>query len=248
MMHPPIPPCPQPRPLRRAYRALRSIWPPIRDTLLLFLALLAIQTGVVQAYVVPTGSMERTILPGELILADKVTLGPRTPQWIGVPWTRLGFDVPSVKLPGVRHVRRGDIVVVEVPVDRVTPYVKRVVALGGDVVELRGKELYVNGERAEAATAVHADPRMFASGWIDPGTLGRLGNRDHWGPYTVPAVQVFLLGDNRDFSADSRYWGPVPEKNIIGRARLVLASWDQKETPEAPWKGLRLGRTCTMLD
>lgn len=238
-----------PRPVfRLSFDALlRALWTPLRDILLLLLALMAIQAGVVQAYVVPTGSMERTILPGELILADKLTLGPRTPQWIGLPWTRIGLDVPALKLPGMRHVQRGDIVVVEVPVDPVTPYVKRVVALGGDVIELRGKELVVNGMRIDSPAAIHGDPRTFPAGWPDAQVLGGRGNRDYWGPYTVPEGQVFLLGDNRDFSADSRYWGPVPEENIIGRARLVLASWNRPELARDPIAAVRFGRIGTVL-
>jgi hypothetical protein len=75
--------------------------------LVVFGFLVLIQVGVVQAYVVPTGSMEDTILAGELVLADKITLGPRTPQWVGIPWTKTGFHVPAIKLPGLRGVADG---------------------------------------------------------------------------------------------------------------------------------------------
>jgi signal peptidase I len=215
----------------------------VRDLLLVFGLLVLVQVGVVQAYVVPTGSMEKTILAGELVVADKVTLGPRTPQWIGIPWTKIGFHVPAAKFPGWRSVERGDVVVVEVPVDPMTPFVKRVVALGGDVVEVRDKQLFVNGSPADDAIRIrHDDPRSFPRNVVLPGLNPILGSRDNWGPYRVPGNQVFLMGDNRDFSADSRYFGPVPANQIIGRARLVAASFSPSMFFEDPIGAFRLGR------
>ena len=221
--------------------------PALRETAMWLVALLVFQVGVVQGYVVPTGSMERTILPGELVVADKVTLGPRTPQWIGIPWTKVGFHVPALKLPGIRSVHRGDIVMVEVPVEPAIPYVKRVVALGGETVELRDKRLFVNGEAIEEAWAVHGDGRLFPRGSKHAGLLDGMGNRDNWGPFLVPAGEVFLMGDNRDYSADSRYFGAVPEGNIIGRARPVAFSYDAEMAAQTPWKAVRLDRLGTVL-
>ena len=215
----------------------------IRDLLLTFGLLVAVQIGIVQAYVVPTGSMEKTILAGELIVADKLTLGPRTPQWVGIPWTKVGVHLPAAKLPGLRGVERGDIVVVEVPVEPATPYVKRVVALGGDVLEVRGKRLFVNGApRDEELQIRHGDTRLLPREVVIPGIPRGLGSRDNWGPYRVPADQIFLMGDNRDFSADSRFFGPVPVKNIVGRARLVAASFSPSRFWSDPVGSLRLER------
>lgn len=222
-------------------------WALLREVVLWLVVLTLFQAGVVQAYVVPTGSMERTILPGDLVVADKITLGPRTPQWIGIPGTRIGFHVPALKLPGLRAVRHGDIVLVEVPVDRETPYVKRVVGLSGDVVELRDKQLFVNGHEVEEAWAVHGDPRTYQRGVAVPGMSPALGNRDNWGPFRVPAGQIFLMGDNRDFSADSRFFGPIPVGNVIGRARLVAFSYDGERAAKAPWKAIRFGRLGRVL-
>lgn len=215
----------------------------LRDLVLVFGLLVLVQIGVVQAYVVPTGSMEKTILAGELIVADKITLGPRTPQWVGIPWTKAGFHVPAWKLPGLRGVERGDVVVVEVPVDPATPYVKRVVALGGDVVEVRDKQLFVNGMvRDDESRILHGDARLLPREAAIPGIPAGLGSRDNWGPYRVPEEQVFLMGDNRDFSADSRYFGPVPANQIVGRARLVAASFSPSQFRSDPIGSLRLGR------
>jgi signal peptidase I len=211
--------------------------------------LLILQFGLVQAYQVPTGSMETTIMAGDFLLADKLTLGPRTPHWIGVPTTRIGVHLPAWKLPGLRHARRGDIVVVETPEDPKIPFVKRVVALGGDTVEIRDKQLLVNGRPEEnAGHAIHRDPRTFARHVVHSGISASLGNRDNYGPIRVPEGQVFLMGDNRDNSADSRFFGPVPEKNIIGRARLVTMSYDVEHPGLALRDRVRLNRVGTILN
>ncbi len=224
-------------------RASSSLLRFVRDLLLTLGLLVLVQIGVVQAYVVPTGSMEKTILAGELIVADKVTLGPRTPQWVGIPWTRAGVHLPALKLPGLRGVERGEIVVVEVPVEKVTPYVKRVVALGGDIVEVRNKQLFVNGIAQDDTVVIrHGDSRILPREAALPGVPPALGSRDNWGPYRVPADQVFLMGDNRDFSADSRYFGPVPARQIVGRARLVAASFSPSRFWSDPIGSFRLSR------
>lgn len=220
-------------------RGLRLVWE-VLSVVLLFLVL---QTGVGQAYRVPTGSMENTILPGDFLVADKFTLGPRTPHWLGIPGTHFGFHLPALKLPGLRHVRRGDIVVVETPENPQIPFVKRVVALGGDTVELRDKRLFVNGlPVSEPSQSIHGDPRTLPRGVSEQGIPRGLGNRDNFGPIQVPAGNVFLMGDNRDFSRDSRFFGPLPERNIIGRARVVTLSWNSEERGMAPWRRLRISR------
>lgn len=199
-----------------------------KEIALLVLIVTLLQTGLVHAYHVPTGSMESTILPGDMVLADKFTLGPRTPQWIGIPFTDIGAPVPAIKFPGLRDPKPGDIVVVEVPIDERTPYVKRVVATGGQTVEVRGKRLYVDGRPARTPEGlIHGDSLTLPRGLKQPGIYRGAGNRDNWGPYTVPEGHVFLMGDNRDFSLDSRYFGAVPEENIVGLARVVHASFKQ---------------------
>lgn len=207
-----------------------------------------LQVGLVQAYFVPTSSMEGTILPGELVVADKATLGPRTPDWIGIPWTDIGVGVPALKLPGFRKVRQGDVVVVRTPADRHVPYVKRVVALGGQVVEVRDKVLFVDGRPfPKPEKEQHVDPETCPIGSRSFGVPPALGNRDNWGPYRVPEGLIFLMGDNRDVSIDSRYFGPVPVSNIIGCARVVAISVD-KDSGVPLYKRPRLDRWMTLLD
>ncbi|MBD3167145.1 signal peptidase I [bacterium] len=199
----------------------------LRELLFIVGAVLIIQVSLVQAYHVPTGSMERTVLTGDRVLVDKITLGPRTWDWVGVPYTDIGFPIPPVKLPGLRDPQPGDIVVVRVPEDDRVPYFKRIVATGGQTVEVRDKRVYVYGVRQTEIWGVqHLDRRTFPERFQQPDMAPGLGNRDNWGPFTVPEDQVFLMGDNRDMSLDSRYFGPVPEENIIGTARMVYFSWN----------------------
>jgi signal peptidase I len=133
-------------------------------------------------------------------------------------------------------------------VDRRVPYLKRVVALGGQVVEVRDKMLLVDGEPFPfPEEARHEDFQTYPVGARSYGIAPSLGNRDNWGPYRVPDGHVFLMGDNRDNSVDSRYFGPVPDTNIIGRARLVVLSFD-KDSNIPVCRRPRLNRMMTLLD
>jgi signal peptidase I len=210
--------------LRR--RSIRFLGWRARDAVLLVALVLCVQVGLVQAFHVPTGSMETTVLAGERILTEKVTLGPRTPDWIGIPFTGIGTSIPALKLPGLRSAEPGDVVVIRTPENAHIPFVKRVVAVGGQTVEIRDKTVYVDGApEPYADELVHRDPRTFPPGAVQEGIPAALGNRDNWGPYRVPDGDVFLMGDNRDESLDSRYFGPVPADNVIGLARAVYFSW-----------------------
>lgn len=224
-----------------------KIWGAAKEILFVVLLVTVVQVGLVQAYFVPTSSMEGTILPGELVVADKATLGPRTPDWIGIPWTEIGVPIPSIKLPGFREVRQGDVVIVRTPDNRRVPYVKRVVALGGRVVQIKNKVLYVDGKpfpRPEKEQ--HEDSRTYPPGARSYGIDPALGNRDNWGPFRVPGDHVFLMGDNRDNSVDSRFFGTVPVDSIIGKARLVALSVD-KDSDIPLYRRPRFKRFITLL-
>ena len=177
-----------------------------------------IRATVVEAIKIPSSSMENSLLVGDFVITEKLTYGGKIPL--------LGLDVP-----GFGEVRRGDVVVFLYPKDRVTRYIKRCVAVGGDTVEIVNKQLFVNGERAsDAPGAKYIDTtRSGRQRVIPPGSNGV--SRDSFGPYVVPPGTYFMMGDNRDNSADSRYWGPVAEDLIIGRARLIHFSWDGEVSP-----------------
>jgi len=122
-----------------------------------------------------------------------------------------------------KSIRRGDLVTFVYPLDPRVTFAKRIVALGGDVVEIKGKRLFVNGKEIDEPYAVHADSVTYPR---DERLPEPYRSRDWFGPYSVPAGMLFVLGDNRDRSADSRYWGTVPQENVRGRV-VVAFSWSR---------------------
>ena len=165
---------------------------------------LVIRTFVVQAFKIPSGSMLPTLQIGDHILVKKFLYGPR----LEVPLTQMSLG----QLPGLRKPVPGDIIVFVWPKDRSKDFIKRVVAVEGQTVEMRAKQLYVDGKAAD-------DPHANY-------TAGRAGPGDNFGPVTVPADHVFVMGDNRDQSYDSRFWGTVPIADIKGKALIIYWSWD----------------------
>ena len=177
----------------------------------LILALI-IRTFVVQAFKIPSGSMEDTLLIGDHLLVSKFVYG------IQIPFTEkriLRFKDPQ----------QGDVIVFEFPEDRDKSYfskrdfIKRVVGVPGDVVEVRDKQVYVNGENYELSQAIHKEADTIPA---------KSGPRDFMKPVTVPAGSYFVLGDNRDRSYDSRFWGFVTEPEIKGKAFIKYWSWDSE--------------------
>jgi signal peptidase I len=138
-----------------------------------------------------------------------------------------GSMAPTLPMGGVLievrtgSVHRGDIIVFDYPLQPSAALAKRVVAVGGDTVEIRAKLLLVNGEVAAEPYAVHVDPIIFPA---NPSLPEPYRSRDHFGPARVPRGTYFVLGDNRDLSSDSRYWGTVPSENVRGRV-VLLVSW-----------------------
>jgi len=172
-----------------------------------FLLALFIRTFIVQAFKIPSGSMLPTLQIGDHLLVNKLRYGIRLPI--------LGQRVVKFDDP-----RRGDIIVFVYPVDPSKDFIKRVIGQPGDVVEVRHKQAYVNGERVE-------DPHAnFVEG---PGDNSRLTPRDNYGPVTVPPDRVFVMGDNRDRSYDSRFWGFVPIDDVKGKAFVIYWSWDGED-------------------
>jgi signal peptidase I len=174
-----------------------------------FIIALVIRTFVIQAFKIPSGSMIPTLLVGDHLLVNKFLLG--TP--VDVPFTNINL----FHLPGIRDPQRGDVIVFKYPEDPTRDFIKRVIGVGGDVVESRNKVVYVNGRKLVEPYAQHVDSGIKPGG-IDP--------RDNFGPVTVPKGDVFVMGDNRDESYDSRYWGFVDDSQIKGKAIIIYWSWD----------------------
>lgn len=159
-----------------------------------------VMTFLLQSFVIPTGSMEDTLLIGDHLLVDKVSYS-RAVGGQGV------FLLPQVAI------RRGMIVTFKSPAEMDKEYVKRVIALPGETISIRNKQVFINGEALNEAYTFFKDPAVQA------------GYRDNFPPFTVPKGQYFCMGDNRDHSFDSRYWGTVPAEYIIGRPWRIYWSY-----------------------
>lgn len=193
------------------------------------LMVFVIRVTVVEAFRIPTGSMEDTLLVGDFLLVSKFTYGIRTPDWVGIPFTQIGLEVPFTRLPGIKDPQQGDIIVFRYPKDPRINYIKRCVAVGGQTVEVRDKKIYVDGEffndrYGMKYNETHIMPKGLQERGIYPKNAG---NRDNYGPIKVPEGHYFMMGDNRDNSLDSRYWGFLPEENIVGKAYRIYFSWNK---------------------
>jgi len=168
------------------------------------------RTYVVQAFKIPSGSMEQNLLIGDHILVNKFIYGPTASPL-------------EKKLLPVRDVRRGDVVVFKFPQDPSRDFIKRCVGVPGDAVELVDKRLYLNGREVhDAGYVYHTDERVFPRAPV----LGdALRQRDNFGPEKVAPGHYFCMGDNRDNSNDSRFWGEVPESHLKGRAFVIYWSF-----------------------
>ena len=170
---------------------------------------------VFQAFKIPTGSMEDNLKIGDHIIVNKFVYGPHG-------------DGPLSGLVPIREVRRGDIIVFRYPADPETDFVKRVIGMPGDVVEIRDKKVIVDGKPLDEPYVLHEDPQTYPN---QPALPEPYRSRDQFGPYTVPPDAYFAMGDNRDRSSDSRYWGPVPRSLIKGRAFMVYWSFAAEPPP-----------------
>jgi signal peptidase I len=185
----------------------------------LLLALI-IRAHAVQAFKIPTGSMENTLLVGDHLLVTKFIYGTN------IPFTH-GDILP------VRDPERGDVVVFKYPENPKRDFIKRIVGVGGDVVESRDQKVYVNGILQKEPYAIHLDKGS---------NPGESVPRDNFGPIVVPEGKYFMMGDNRDHSYDSRYWGFVDRDLIEGKALVIYWSWDgESHLP-------RLGRMAKLVE
>ncbi len=169
----------------------------------LILALL-IRTFVVQAFKIPSGSMEPTLEIGDHILVNKFMYG------VKIPFT-------DANLIPLENPKRGDVIVFVYPVDPSKDFIKRVVGVGGDTIRIVNKKVYINGVEVPDPHAVYKDEGQIFS--------GEMQRRDNFGPVTVPPGNLFVMGDNRDRSLDSRFWGFVPLKDVRGKAFIIYLSY-----------------------
>ena len=169
---------------------------------------LFIRTFVVQAFKIPTGSMEPNLLVGDHLLVNKFVFAPTL------------HPAERVLLP-IRSIQRGDVVVFKFPEEPERDFIKRVIGLPGDTIELRNRQLFVNGTQVEEPYAHYLFP--IGEGHDSPS----YDVRERYGPVTVPDGHYFMMGDNRDNSQDSRYWGFLPQHYVKGRALTIYWSFEQ---------------------
>jgi len=168
---------------------------------------LFVRTWVVQAFKIPTGSMENNLLIGDHLLVNKFVFGP----------TATALD--RAILP-VRDVRRGDILVFKYPEEPERDFIKRIIGLPGETLELRAKTVYINGKPLDEPY-VHFLTAASAGSEVTSADV-----RERYGPVTVPPDQFFVMGDNRDNSQDSRYWGFLPRGHVKGKALMIYWSYE----------------------
>ena len=167
---------------------------------------LFIRTWGVQAFKIPTGSMEQNLLIGDHLLVNKFVFSP----------TATGLE--RIVTP-TTNVRRGDILVFKYPQAPERDFIKRVIGLPGETLEVRQKQLYIDGVKLDEPYLRDQLPVLA------PGAIA-LDRRDNFGPVTVPTEHYFMMGDNRDNSEDSRFWGPLPHAYIKGKAMMIYWSYD----------------------
>lgn len=178
-------------------------------------------TFVLKTFYIPSGSMEDTLLVGDHLFVNRFIYGPAPTEL-------------ERRLLPVRPVERGDIVIFRSPETPKVDLVKRCIGLPGDRLAMVDKELFLDGEPVDDTSYTkHEDPRVFGR---TSAVTAQARQRDNFGPLEIPESSYFCLGDNRDFSYDSRFWGPVPRHFVKGRALVVYWSFGG-ETPDGTWRG-----------
>jgi signal peptidase I len=174
---------------------------------------LFIRTFVVQAFKIPTGSMENNLLIGDHLLVNKFVYGPTL------------SSLERALLP-MAEIHRGDVVVFKYPEEPERDFIKRVIGVPGDTIEIEGRKVNVNGTVLEEPYAHYLQPI------VNPSELHEVTSydvRQRYGPVTVPEHHYFVMGDNRDNSQDSRYWGFLPRENVKGRALVIYWSYESPQ-------------------
>ena len=176
----------------------------------ILLALL-IRAFVIQAFKIPSGSMKPTLQVGDHILVNKFIYGIK----LRIPFTALNYTLIPISSP-----KRNDVVVFIFPKETNKDFIKRVIGLPGDTVQIKNKKVYINNQPMEDPHGTYTDQRIIPE-MEQP--------RDNTGPIVVPPNMIFVMGDNRDESYDSRFWGFVDQKQILGQAFIIYWSWDRTE-------------------
>lgn len=221
------------------------------------IAALILRALVVQAFRIPTGSMKDTLLIGDFLLVNKFIYGVRTPSRIPI----IDVKIPHVRLPAFKKPKRGEIVVFKYPLDDRLDYIKRCIGLPGDTIEVKNGDVFINGKPEGQKVLIERkyDPEdgyyvleykmhtTYDKKYIIRHYDSNSRAFDNYGPVVVPAGHYFMMGDNRDNSADSRAWGPLPYDNVLGQALIIYFSWDGRVPAYKVFKKIRWTRIGDLI-
>lgn len=204
-----------------------------------FVLFIVLRTFLVQTFVITSGSMEDTLLVGDMLLVNRAAIGSRVPG-------------TGIRIPGYSEPERFDVLVFDPHHEPDLKLIKRLIGFAGDTLEMRNRVLFLNGEIVDEPYVRHIDRGDESHPWmewqrdhlvgdLDPSTYAP--TRDNWGPLVVPEGHLFMLGDNREESLDSRYWGPLEAWRLEGRAVFTYYSYDKDSfRPFPALREVRWGR------
>ncbi len=195
----------------------------IESLLIAALIALFVRSFIIQAYKIPSGSMEPTLLIGDHLLVNRLSYVVKVPYFDNIIFT-LGQP------------KRGDIIVFRYPENTKVDFIKRVIATEGDTITIKDKVIYINGTKM---------PDSWGHYRNTPPIPRDSSPKDNYGPYKVPKDAYFAMGDNRDNSADSRFWGPVRKENLVGKALILYFSWDSDTND--PFEYIRWSRIGQLI-
>lgn len=200
---------------------------------------LVLRTFLVQTFVITSGSMEDTLLVGDMLVVNRAAIGSRVPA-------------TNLRIPGYSRPERGDVLVFDPPHEERLKLIKRLVGMPGDTLEMRNRTLFINGEKVDEPYVVHSTQPDESHPWMewqreyltsDVDHRSYSPTRDNWGPIVVPEDRYFMLGDNREQSLDSRYWGLLEGWRLEGRAVFKYFSYNKGSYRPFPWvREVRWGR------
>ena len=193
----------------------------VESILIALVLALFIRSYFIQPFKIPSGSMRMTLVEGDRLFVNKLRYGPKLIPNFGL-FPRLGITPPEwftnltkKRIPGVSHFKRGDVIVFIYPADPKKDFIKRLIAFGGETVEIRYGDIYINDKKID-------DPKIDNIRYANYGDYGEDNQK-----VQVPPGQLYVLGDNSVSSHDSRFWGFVPEENVIGKAELIFWPLDR---------------------